>query len=88
MGKVTNYFSNLKVGEFKLESADLQKNDEILITGETTGVLEMKVPEMRVDLIPVEKIEKGTLFSMPVPRKVRRGDKLYKWVETTPDLMQ
>ena len=48
----------------------------------------MKVPEMRVDLIPVEKIEKGTLFSMPVPRKVRRGDKLYKWVETTPDLMQ
>ncbi len=88
LGKVTNYFSNLKVGEFKLESADLQKNDEILITGETTGVLEMKVPEMRVDLIPVEKIEKGTLFSMPVPRKVRRGDKLYKWVETTPDLMQ
>lgn len=88
LGKVTNYFSNLKVGEFKLESADLQKNDEILIIGETTGVLEMKVPEMRVDLIPVEKIEKGTLFSMPVPRKVRRGDKLYKWVQTTPDLMQ
>lgn len=88
LGKVTNYFSNLKVGEFKLESADLQKNDEILIIGETTGVLEMKVSEMRVDLIPVEKIEKGTLFSMPVPRKVRRGDKLYKWVQTTPDLMQ
>lgn len=88
LGKVTNYFSNLKVGEFKLASADLQKNDEILIIGETTGVLEMKVPEMRVDLIPVEKIEKGTLFSMPVPRKVRRGDKLYKWVQTTPDLMQ
>ena len=54
LGKVTNNFSNLKVGEFKLESADLQKNDEILITGETTGVLEMKVPEMRVALITVE----------------------------------
>lgn len=88
LGKVTNYFSNLKVGEFRLESADLQVKDEILITGETTGVIEMKVPEIRVDLKPVEKIEKGTLFSMPVPRKIRRGDKLFKWVQTTPDLMQ
>lgn len=88
LGKVTNYFSNLKVGEFRLESADLQVKDEILITGETTGVIEMKVPEIRVDLKPVEKIEKGTLFSMPVPRKIRRGDKLFKWAQTTPDLMQ
>ena len=88
LGKVTNYFSNLKVGEFRLESADLQVKDEILITGETTGVIEMKVPEIRVDLKPVEKIEKGTLFSIPVPRKIRRGDKLFKWVQTTPDLMQ
>ena len=48
----------------------------------------MTVPEMRVDLKPVQKVSKGTLFSMPVSRKIRRGDKFYKWVETTPDLMQ
>lgn len=88
LGKVTNYFSNLQVGEFKIESFDLQVGDEILIVGETTGVIEMKVPEIRVDLQPVERVEKGGVFSMPVPRKVRRGDKFYKWVETTPDLMQ
>lgn len=88
LGKVTNYFSNLQVGEFKIESFDLQVGEEVLIVGETTGVIEMKVAEMRLDLKPVEKVEKGCLFSMPVPQKVRRGDKIYKWVETTPDLMQ
>ena len=88
LGKVTNYFSNLQVGEFKLESFDLSVGDEVLIVGETTGVIEMRVPEIRVDLQPVEKVKKGILFSMPVSEKVRRGDKIYKWVETTPDLMQ
>lgn len=88
LGKVTNYFSRLQVGEFKIESSGLQVGDELLIVGETTGVIEMKVSEIRVDLEPVEKVGKGILFSMPVPRKVRRGDKFYKWVETTPELMQ
>lgn len=88
LGKVTNYFSNLQVGEFKLESFDLSVGDEVLIVGETTGVIEMRVPEIRVDLQSVERVKKGILFSMPVPEKVRRGDKIYKWVETTPDLMQ
>lgn len=88
LGKVTNYFTNLQVGEFKLESFDLQAGDEILIQGPTTGTIQMKVPEIRVDMKPVEKIDKGTVFSMQVCEKVRRGDKLYKWVDTIPELMQ
>ena len=88
LGKVTNYFTNLRVGEFKLESFDLGIGDEILIQGPTTGTLQMKVSEIRVDLQPVERVVKGILFSVPVPEKIRRGDKLYKWVDTTPELMQ
>lgn len=88
LGKITNYFKNLSVGEFKLESGVLSVGDEILITGTTTGVIQMKVTELRVDLQPVERVEKGTVFSMPTPEKVRRGDKLYKVVDTTPELMQ
>lgn len=88
LGKVTNYFTNLQVGEFKLESFDLQAGDEILIQGPTTGTIQMKVPEIRVDMKSVEKIDKGTVFSMQVGEKVRRGDKLYKWVDTIPELMQ
>lgn len=88
LGKVTNYFTNLQVGEFKIESFDLKKGEEILIQGPTTGTIQMRVEELRVDLKPVDMVEKGTVFSMLVGEKVRRGDKLYKWVDTTPDLMQ
>lgn len=88
LGKVTNYFANLQVGEFKIESFDLHVGEEILIQGPTTGTLQMKVEEIRVDLAPVEKVEKGMLCSIQVPEKVRRGDKIYKWVDTTPELMQ
>ena len=88
LGKVTNYFSNLGVAEFKLESFDLKLGEEILIQGPTTGTIEMTVPELRVDLKCIEQVEKGDVFSMPTTEKVRRGDKLYKWVDTTPDLMQ
>lgn len=88
IGKVTNYFTKLQVGEFKLESYDLNVGEEILIQGPTTGTIQMKVPEIRVELQPVEKVGRGILFSVPVTEKLRRGDKLYKWVDTTPELMQ
>lgn len=88
LGKVTNFFTNLQVAEFKLESFDLQVGDEVLIQGPTTGTLQMTVQELRLDLQPVERVEKGAVFSMAVGEKVRRGDKLYKWVDTTEELMQ
>ena len=81
IGKVTNYFTKLHVGEFKLESYDLRVGDEILIMGPTTGVVQMHVPEIRVDLQPVRQVGKGSLFSMPVEPFLRRGDKLYKLIE-------
>ena len=80
VGKGTNYFSKLKIAEFKLEAQSLKVGDEILITGPTTGVIQTTVKEIRVDLKPVVEIEKGTVFSMPVDEKVRRSDKLFKIV--------
>ena len=80
VGKCTNYFSRLKVGEFLMETGDLSVNDEILITGPTTGLVQTRVPELRVDLLVVDSAQKGDLFSMPVGELVRRGDKLYKWI--------
>lgn len=80
IGKGTNYFPKIGVAEFLLETKNLKVGDEILITGPTTGVVEMKVPEIRVDLNPVDEAQKGDRFSMPVDVKIRRSDKLYKWV--------
>jgi len=83
IGKGTNYFSNLKVAEFKMETQSLKVGDEILITGPTTGVVQMVVPEIRVDEKAVEETRKGEYFSMPLDVKIRRSDKLYKIVDAS-----
>jgi U32 family peptidase len=82
IGKGTNYFPNIGVAEFVLETQSLSVGDEIMVTGPTTGVFHMLVEELRVDLKPVETVEKGMRFSMPVSTKVRRSDKLFKVVES------
>ena len=80
IGKNSNYFPKIGVGEFILETQNLKIGDEILITGPTTGALEMIVKELRLDLQPVPEVQKGDRFSMPVDDRVRRGDKVFKVV--------
>lgn len=84
VGKCTNFFSNLGVAEFLMQSSELSIGDEVLITGSTTGVVEHSVSEIRVNLQSVEKTIKGESFSMQVPVKVRRGDVLYKIIRVHP----
>jgi len=75
----SNYFTKLGVGEFQMQSGALSVGEKILVVGATTGVVEMIVPEIRVDLKPVKQTTKGEVFSMPLPQLIRRGDKMYKW---------
>ncbi len=76
-GKVTNYFGRLGVAEVKLEARSLSVGDELVFIGATTGILEMTLCEVRVDLECVDVAEKGVLCSIAVGELVRRGDKLY-----------
>lgn len=78
IGKVTNYFSKIGVAEILVEAQHISINDEILITGETTGAYEDFIQEMRVELQVVEKAQKGTYFSIKTKDVVRRNDKVYK----------
>ena len=83
LGKVLNFFSKINVAEIKLETAEeLNVGDEILITGTTTGALQQTVDEIREDLKPVQKVVQGSLFSIKTNDVVRRGDKLYRIVDT------
>ena len=88
LGKITNYYSKLQVAEFKLESYDLTKGEEVLLQGPTTGSLKFTTPVMHLDYKETDKVVKGDTFSMHVTERVRRGDQLYKWVDTTPELTQ
>jgi len=71
IGKVTNYFTRLKVAEIKVEAGNLNRGDIILIIGSTTGVIEHTVGEIRVDLKETEKALKGELCSVKIPDYLR-----------------
>ncbi len=83
IGKGTNYFSKLQVAEFKLETNSLRVGDEIIVTGPTTGVIQQKVEEIRVDLKPVAEAKKGERFSIHIKDKIRRSDKLFKIIDAS-----
>jgi len=79
VGKVTNYFSKLKIAEILVETNDISLGDDIMVFGPTTGVIDVNVEEIRVDLQPVNQATKGVYCSIPMPELVRRNDKIYKW---------
>ncbi len=81
IGKGNNYFSKMKVAEFIIETGTLCQGDKILITGPTTGVMNATVKEIRVDDKVVQSARKGDHCSIPVDRKVRRSDKLYRMLD-------
>jgi len=83
VGKATNYFDRIGVVEVDMETGTLQVGDDILIIGPTTGVIETKVKELRVDEVNVESAVKGDRVSFPVGEVVRRSDKLYKLISTS-----
>ena len=77
-GKVVRYFSKLGVAEFKIEACELQKGDEIMVTGPTTGCLRLTANEIRNDDGPVDTAKKGWCISISTEgTKVRRNDKLF-----------
>lgn len=81
VGKVIKYFSRLRVAEISVEASEISVGEKILITGTTTGIMNFRVDEIRYELEPVEKAEKGWRVSIPVPRKVRPNDKIYKLIK-------
>ncbi len=80
VGKGVKFFENIGVGEFKIEAGSLKIGDKLLITGPTTGVIELEALEIRVDLEKVEIAKKGMNCSIPLSTKIRPSDKLYKIV--------
>lgn len=77
IGKVTNYFSNIGVAEILVEAAPISVGQHLMIIGPTSGVVEMDLKEIRVELQPAQSASQGTHCSIPCPQRVRRADKVY-----------
>ena len=81
VGKVTNFFKNISVAEITVEASTLNEGDDILIMGETTGVVEQKAEGIVLNEKVVEGVKQGDVCSIKTTEVVRRGDKLYKEVK-------
>jgi putative protease len=82
IGKGVKYFEKIGVGEFLLESHDINIGDKLIVTGPTTGLIEAVAEEIRLGTgTAVDKAGKGSTISLKIGEKIRPSDKLYKVVE-------
>ncbi len=77
VGKVLNYFQEPQVAHILIESGEIKVDDNILVMGETTGVIEIKLEKMNVNDKESTFAERGDEITLKVPSLVRRNDKVY-----------
>lgn len=79
VGIVQNYYKKVQVADVLIQAADLKPNDELIIIGPTTGVVENSVTSLQnAKFQAVDFAEKGQVVGIKLPQLVRRNDKVYK----------
>jgi len=77
LGKVLNYFQKAKVAHIFIESGSLKQNDDLLIIGETTGVVEINASSFLRNDEAATSAEKGDEVTFVTDELVRPRDKVY-----------
>jgi putative protease len=77
VGKVLNYFKKPKVAQVLLETGQIKLKDQLLITGETTGLIEVALEKLYVNEKSVKAAKKEDEVTFVTPELVRRNDKVY-----------
>ncbi|MCJ7555036.1 MAG: U32 family peptidase [Ignavibacteriaceae bacterium] len=78
VGKVINYYKEPKVAHILLESGKINVNDQVIIMGETTGVIEITMKIFYVNDNLSEYATKGDEVTFESSTLIRRNDKVYK----------
>jgi len=76
VGKVTHYFTNIKVGVVKI-SNQLKVGDKIHIKGATSDFKQI-VKSMQIEADKIQIAKKGKSIGMKVNKHVRENDTVYK----------
>ncbi len=82
VGKVTNFFKRISVAEILVEASPLERGSTVFFLGEKTGVVEQHDVVPYVAEREVDVAVQGVFCSVKTEREVRRGDKMYKFVES------
>jgi putative protease len=75
-GRVVNYFAKISVAEV-VANAEIKSGENYLIIGNTTGVIEGRLDEIRLETGVTLKVQSGAVFSFKVARPVRRNDQFF-----------
>ncbi|MCP5535531.1 MAG: U32 family peptidase [Akkermansiaceae bacterium] len=83
VGHVAHAYRKAGVIEVRSSATTLKTGDDILVIGNSTGVIEGKVGEMRVllengDMIVSDECSNGQTLTLKVAGKIRTNDKLFK----------
>ena len=81
LGKGTNYYSNIQVGEFMVESGAIAKGDTVLVIGPTLGIERATMNSLIVNGVEAVAAAKGDKITFPIATKIGAKDKLYKLVK-------
>ena len=81
LGKVINYFQKAKVAHILIESGSLNQDDDLIIIGETTGVVEIKVSSFLRNDKAADNAGKGDEVTFVIDELVRPRDKVYLFKE-------
>ncbi|MDR2882422.1 MAG: U32 family peptidase [Alistipes sp.] len=83
VGKVTNFFRKIDVAEILVEASPLESGNDVVVLGETTGAAEITAVEVHVAERPADVAPQGIYCSIKTAGvTLRRGDKLYKIVDS------
>ena len=77
IGDAINYYNKNFVGEFRIKSGILNKGDEIIITGPTTGIVHAKAEKIIKNNEHLEHAKKDDIITIQIKEKIRKNDKLY-----------
>ena len=81
IGIVTNYFSKKKIASILLQTNEVKKLQNLIIIGPTTGILNIDLKKIFIDDKEVNLAKKGDVFTIEIPEKVRKNDKVYLWID-------
>ena len=77
VGKVLNYYKEIEIAHILMESGEIKIGDNILIMGETTGVLDIKLEKLTVNDKENFVASRGDEITIKIPSLARRNDKVY-----------
>lgn len=78
LGQVVRYYPKIKVVEVKVTAKDeINEGEEIIITGDKTGIVKGKVEGMLLDEKPIKVAKQKDVITFKLEDKVREKDKFY-----------